>query len=213
MRIGGQRAGEQPVDPRAAELPRRQADAVHHDERPARSPAGRASQCGDSTWRTPRSRPVAASIGQGGAGGGHGICVTLSRPRFCHNRRHDLPPTPPYVARDLAHVWHPCTQMKDHEALPPHPDPPRPGRVARGLRRPALPRRRQLLVGEPVRARQSAHQRRGARAAGAARAGDPRRLHARAGDRAVRGADRASRRPGSRAASTPTTAPPRSKSR
>jgi adenosylmethionine---8-amino-7-oxononanoate aminotransferase len=26
-----------------------------------------------------------------------------------------------YVARDLAHVWHPCTQMKDHEALPPIP--------------------------------------------------------------------------------------------
>ena len=25
----------------------------------------------------------------------------------------------PYVARDLAHVWHPCTQMKDHEQLPP----------------------------------------------------------------------------------------------
>jgi adenosylmethionine-8-amino-7-oxononanoate aminotransferase len=24
----------------------------------------------------------------------------------------------PYVARDLAHVWHPCTQMKDHEELP-----------------------------------------------------------------------------------------------
>jgi len=24
-------------------------------------------------------------------------------------------------ARDLAHVWHPCTQMKDHEALPPIP--------------------------------------------------------------------------------------------
>jgi adenosylmethionine-8-amino-7-oxononanoate aminotransferase len=24
----------------------------------------------------------------------------------------------PYVARDLAHVWHPCTQMKDHEHLP-----------------------------------------------------------------------------------------------
>ena len=23
-----------------------------------------------------------------------------------------------YVARDLAHVWHPCTQMKDHEHLP-----------------------------------------------------------------------------------------------
>jgi len=25
----------------------------------------------------------------------------------------------PYVRRDLAHVWHPCTQMKDHEALIP----------------------------------------------------------------------------------------------
>jgi adenosylmethionine---8-amino-7-oxononanoate aminotransferase len=25
----------------------------------------------------------------------------------------------PYVRRDLAHVWHPCTQMKDHEALLP----------------------------------------------------------------------------------------------
>jgi adenosylmethionine---8-amino-7-oxononanoate aminotransferase len=24
----------------------------------------------------------------------------------------------PYAARDLAHVWHPCTQMKDHEELP-----------------------------------------------------------------------------------------------
>ncbi|HEX7417152.1 MAG TPA: adenosylmethionine--8-amino-7-oxononanoate transaminase [Steroidobacteraceae bacterium] len=27
----------------------------------------------------------------------------------------------PLVARDLAHVWHPCTQMKDHESLPPIP--------------------------------------------------------------------------------------------
>ncbi|MEJ1966446.1 MAG: adenosylmethionine--8-amino-7-oxononanoate transaminase [Gammaproteobacteria bacterium] len=25
---------------------------------------------------------------------------------------------PSYAARDLAHVWHPCTQMKDHEQLP-----------------------------------------------------------------------------------------------
>jgi adenosylmethionine---8-amino-7-oxononanoate aminotransferase len=24
----------------------------------------------------------------------------------------------PYVTRDLAHVWHPCTQMKDHEQVP-----------------------------------------------------------------------------------------------
>ncbi|HXY95660.1 MAG TPA: adenosylmethionine--8-amino-7-oxononanoate transaminase [Steroidobacteraceae bacterium] len=27
----------------------------------------------------------------------------------------------PLVTRDLAHVWHPCTQMKDHEQLPPIP--------------------------------------------------------------------------------------------
>jgi adenosylmethionine-8-amino-7-oxononanoate aminotransferase len=27
----------------------------------------------------------------------------------------------PYVERDLEHVWHPCTQMKDHEQLPPIP--------------------------------------------------------------------------------------------
>ena len=26
-----------------------------------------------------------------------------------------------YITRDLAHVWHPCTQMKDHESLPPIP--------------------------------------------------------------------------------------------
>jgi adenosylmethionine---8-amino-7-oxononanoate aminotransferase len=26
-----------------------------------------------------------------------------------------------WAARDLKHVWHPCTQMKDHEALPPIP--------------------------------------------------------------------------------------------
>ena len=23
-----------------------------------------------------------------------------------------------WVTRDLAHVWHPCTQMKDHESVP-----------------------------------------------------------------------------------------------
>src|SRR3977135_1539244 len=27
-------------------------------------------------------------------------------------------PNSAYVARALAHVWHPCTQMKDHEKLP-----------------------------------------------------------------------------------------------
>ncbi len=26
-----------------------------------------------------------------------------------------------FAARDLRHVWHPCTQMHDHESLPPIP--------------------------------------------------------------------------------------------
>src|SRR5580693_4848058 len=26
-----------------------------------------------------------------------------------------------WAQRDLKHVWHPCTQMKDHESLPPIP--------------------------------------------------------------------------------------------
>ena len=27
-------------------------------------------------------------------------------------------PNQNWIERDLAHVWHPCTQMKDHEWLP-----------------------------------------------------------------------------------------------
>ncbi|MEZ5500578.1 MAG: adenosylmethionine--8-amino-7-oxononanoate transaminase [Steroidobacteraceae bacterium] len=34
-------------------------------------------------------------------------------------------PNASWIARDLARIWHPCTQMKDHESLPPIP-------VARG---------------------------------------------------------------------------------
>jgi len=33
----------------------------------------------------------------------------------------DLPANQSYIQRDLAVLWHPCTQMKDHEALPPIP--------------------------------------------------------------------------------------------
>jgi len=33
----------------------------------------------------------------------------------------DLPANRSYIQRDLAVLWHPCTQMKDHEALPPIP--------------------------------------------------------------------------------------------
>ena len=177
------------------------------------APAGRASQCGDSTWRTAVSSPVAVSMLQRRCCGGSVHRVRLVRRMIMPQSPAMTSANAPYVARDLAHVWHPCTQMKDHEQLPLDPDPPRQRCVARGLRRPALPRRHQLLVGEPLRPRQPAHQRRGARAAGAARARDPRRLHPRAGDRALRGAGRRSPRRPHAAASTPTTAPPRSKSR
>ncbi len=59
-----------------------------------------------------------------------------------------------------------------------------------GLRRPALPRRHQLVVGQPVRPRQPAHQRRGRGAARPAGARDAGRVHARARGRACRAAGR-----------------------
>ena len=40
---------------------------------------------------------------------------------FCHNvgvPTFSRPDNASYAVRDLAHVWHPCTQMKDHELLP-----------------------------------------------------------------------------------------------
>ena len=71
--------------------------------------------------------------------------------------------------------------------------------MAGRLRRASLPRRRVVVVGQPVRARPSAHQRRAARAARRARARHPRRVHAPRRGRALR-APRGPRpaRPGSR---------------
>ena len=78
--------------------------------------------------------------------------------------------------------------MKQHERTPLVPIARADGRVALRLRRPPLPRRGQLVVGQPVRPRESAHQRGDHRAARRARARDARRLHAPAGDRALRAA-------------------------
>src|SRR6202020_295299 len=77
-------------------------------------PAGRASQCGDSTWRTATRRPVARLICRGAVGLGiadvsrddHATIALMTAASSANAA---------YVARDLAHVWHPCTQMKDHE--------------------------------------------------------------------------------------------------
>ncbi len=58
-------------------------------------------------------------------------------------------------------------------------------RMAVRFRRQALPRRRQLVVGEPVRPCQSAHQRRAGGATARTRSRDARRLHSPSGDRTV----------------------------
>ena len=65
-----------------------------------------------------------------------------------------------WQARSRAAVWHPCTQMKLHERMPLVPIARGARRVAVRSSRPPLPRRDQLVVGQPVRPRESAHQRR-----------------------------------------------------
>ena len=89
------------------------------------------------------------------------------------------------------------------------------GRVALRLRRPPLSRRGELVVGQPVRPRESADQRGARRAARRARARDARRLHASAASSSSPSGSRRSRR---RASATRSTAPtarrrPRSRSR
>jgi adenosylmethionine---8-amino-7-oxononanoate aminotransferase len=90
-----------------------------------------------------------------------------------------------WMQRDLSVLWHPCTQMKDHEQLPLMPDQARRGRLARGFRRQTLPRRRQLLVGQRIRPRQPAHQSAHQGSARSARTRDARRLQPPTGGRAV----------------------------
>ncbi|MEA3149611.1 MAG: adenosylmethionine---8-amino-7-oxononanoate aminotransferase, partial [Gammaproteobacteria bacterium] len=36
-----------------------------------------------------------------------------------NDNHHEPAPSGTLVERDLRVLWHPCTQMKDHEALPP----------------------------------------------------------------------------------------------
>ena len=69
--------------------------------------------------------------------------------------------------------------MKHHERTAARPHRSRQGRVALRPRRPSLSRCDQLLVGQPLRPRESAHQRCAERSARHARTRDARRLHAR----------------------------------
>ncbi len=77
MRVRRQRVGEERVDPRAAELARRQADAVHDDQVRRRCPPAASSQLGDAHLpRAIRASPRATSI----AGC---TCVPRTRWRRC----------------------------------------------------------------------------------------------------------------------------------
>ena len=175
------------------------------------TPAGRASKYGDNTCLTPTMRPVATSTRM------LILAPILPHPRATIAARangthddHELRQQRLGHARSRARL---ASVHADEGSRDRAHDPAARGlgRVARGLRGQALPRRHQLLVGEPLRPRESAHQRRGRGAARPPRARDLRRLHARARRDARRGAACASRRRASIAASSPTTAPPRSK--
>ncbi len=144
-RMRRQLAAEQPVDPGTAELSGGQADAVHDDqlENGARGTLVpvRAKHL-DGTGEQPGGNIDAAGLfgGRGWRGGGV----------RCMGGSHDakMRPMPTstdsarpataltnaaLAARDLAHVWHPCTQMKDHEQLAADPGAPGAGLLARGL--------------------------------------------------------------------------------
>src|SRR4029077_8777732 len=114
VRLRRQGAGEEPIDPRPAEFPGRQADAVHHQQ--LRHRAGRPCIA--------VRRQHLASTGQQPGGGvdfqGRGFRRAVHRADSATIRVMNSPNSA-YVTRDLAHVWHPCTQMKDHEQLPPIP--------------------------------------------------------------------------------------------
>ena len=80
--------------------------------------AGRASKCGESTCRTPVMRPVAVSTLKAA---GEADIADLGVDPAVSGADHDTiarmtSANAAYIRRDLAHVWHPCTQMKDHEA-------------------------------------------------------------------------------------------------
>ena len=89
------------------------------------------------------------------------------------------------MQRDLNVLWHPCTQMKDHERLPVIPIRRGEGVWLEGFRRQALHRRGQFLVGQCVRSRQPAHQPAHQGPGRPVGARDPRRIQPPAGDRAV----------------------------
>src|SRR5882762_3139518 len=91
--------------------------------------------CSCQSWRTPQApqrasqRAAARKSRQNSRVCATSVqklsCPQIRRQLVCKMRRDacaTIPlmtsPNSAYVVRDLAHVWHPCTQMKDHEQLP-----------------------------------------------------------------------------------------------
>jgi adenosylmethionine-8-amino-7-oxononanoate aminotransferase len=118
MRIDRQTVGKQAVYPRSAELAGRQTDPVHDDQirlhvgRPCI--AIRRSKLRDIAQESARKvnlqiRPLVNNCD-------HSICDNPP-PMNAHDQR--LGRSAALAARDLRVLWHPCTQMKDHETLPP----------------------------------------------------------------------------------------------
>src|SRR5262245_52133352 len=80
------------------------------------TPAGRASKCCESTCLTPTNNPVPTSTRTRNLRG-H-ILTCHNSPRFRARTMATHEDNSAWAIRDLAHVWHPCTQMKDHESVP-----------------------------------------------------------------------------------------------
>ena len=132
MGIRRQRAQKQTFNPRATELPGRQADAVDHQQ---------INRCPGRPFITVRrgELPGAADKASGAIRPlfcfRHAVipfmharmcrelrkCAKCSTPRAtCSTNEHShvMSANSDFVRRDLAVLWHPCTQMKDHEWLP-----------------------------------------------------------------------------------------------
>ncbi len=191
MDVGRQHVGEQLVDPGSAELAGRQADAVHDDEigldalRPfvairRRLLAGQLEQAAIRVDRESCGRWIRRAL-------------SSHHPHDALKSLHDVQPArpPPASARRTRSARRLAPLHADEGPRVVAADPDRAGRrgLAVRLRRPALPRCHQLLVGQPVRPRQPAHQRGHHRPARQARARDPGRLYPRARGAAGRKAD------------------------
>ena len=119
MHLRGQVAAKQPLNPAAAELRGRQTDTVNHNQ------LGHAARWPRIKMRRknlPYPDEQAGSdvnrIGWGYLFAWHALSLTVAA--SCDNSAMSgSESNASLCTRDLARVWHPCTQMKDHEAAMP----------------------------------------------------------------------------------------------